>query len=210
MEPEYARQENVEYKQVATFLAATQLLANCTQAKKKRMSQIVNMFTGLVTLTLLTVYGLYIPSVFTQLTAVFPETVYLHFFLFALFKLHILQLYQSYFLIQESHYTGGRGRIRTYTGWLPHCGFEHLGWRQLHSVDLSIWGISPLCEEPQLQTAIWPAGPARWHHVQSIWFAHECSARLQAADKNPVQKICTIHGPAGVEVSAGTVAAPRS
>ena len=34
-----------------------------------------------------------------------------------------------------------------------------------------------------------------------------CSARFQAADDSPVQKICTVHGPAGVEVSAGTAAA---
>ena len=51
------------------------------------------------------VYSLYIPSVFTLLTAVYPETVHQLFFLFALLKLCVLQLYQSYFLIQETHYT---------------------------------------------------------------------------------------------------------
>ena len=43
---------------------------------------------------LLIVYNLYIPII----TAVFPETVHLHFFLFALFKLHILQFVPELFL----------------------------------------------------------------------------------------------------------------
>ena len=65
------------------------------------MSRIMEMFTGLVTLIYLIVYNLYIPII----TAVFPETVHLHFFLFALFKLHILQFVSELFLDLRTHYT---------------------------------------------------------------------------------------------------------
>ena len=61
------------------------------------------MFTDCHT-NLLIVYSLYISiSVYPTHSCIFRNCTPA-FLSFALFKLHILQLYQSYFLIQESHY----------------------------------------------------------------------------------------------------------
>ena len=44
-------------------------------------------------------------SVYALLTAAFLKTIHLCFLVVTLHKQHILKLYQSYFLIQETYYT---------------------------------------------------------------------------------------------------------
>ena len=85
---------------------------------------------------LLIVYSLYLSiSVYPIHSCIFRNCTPA-FLSFALFKLHILQLYQSYFLIQESHYIGGSGGIRTHTAWRPRCRFGHLGPTRLETTSL--------------------------------------------------------------------------
>ena len=130
--------ENLDYCQIALIIQvrnperSMHLITNmCLIAVKEHWICSQTCHTNL-----LIVYSLYISiSVYPTHSCIFRNCTPA-FLSFALFKLHILQLYQSYFLIQESHYIGGSGGIRTHTAWRPRCRFGHLGPTRLETTSL--------------------------------------------------------------------------